>query len=418
MLQNLKLLAFVTAILLFPASVETVIAQNNSARTDGPQLYKSQNFQVVTDLPKAEAETLLDDLEKMLKLVSQYWGRRNRKPIRMFVIEDFANWPADQLSKLDPSGVQSVREGGGLTITQVRGIVGGPKIDSEAIVYATSEHQTPQHEAIHAYCGINFGSTGPVWYSEGMAEVGKYLRHGERGVNAGVYVIQYLQSQDPKPLGDIVNNPLERTGDSWQNYAWRWVICHMLGANKNYSARFKPLGLALLADKRVSFDRVYGAQAMDIEFEYNLFLQDMEPGYRCDLCSWDWKAKFKVVSGKNTAFSKIEADHGWQPSRAVVAKGETYSLLVNGELTLGKDADKVSAAGDESGQGKLLGIIFDDYELSEPFEIGASETFTVPQDGELFLRCQDAWGELADNKGTFSVRIGHIKPAASATEMK
>lgn len=410
MQYTFKRIAFLSLILLLSRSS---LAQNNSLRADGPQLYKSPNFQVVTDLSKTEAETLLTDLEKMLKLVTEYWGRRNRKPIRMFVIEDFANWSQEQLAQMDASGVQSVREGGGLTITQVRGIVGGPKIDSEAIVYATSKRQTPQHEAIHAYCGINFGSTGPVWYSEGMAEVGKYFRHGERGVNAGEYVIQYLQSQEPKPLNDIVNNPLERTGDSWQNYAWRWVICHMLGANKNYSPRFKPLGLALLADKNVSFDRVYGAQAQEIEFEYKLFVQDMEPGYRCDLCSWDWKAKFRKLSGSNTVFAKIKADNGWQPSRAVVSAGETYSLQVNGEWALSKGGEKLTAAGNDAGQGKLMGIIFDDYELSEPFEIGAEETFTVPRDGDLYLRCQDAWGELADNSGTISVRIGSIQSRAS-----
>lgn len=403
-----------TWLVVFLLSIATLcsgnvaIAQGSGARTDGPQLYKSNNFQLMTDISKAEAEQLLEDLEVMLKLVAEYWGRRNRMPIRMFVIQDFANWPPEQLNQMAPEGVQSVREGGGLTITRVLS-VGGQKVNSEAIVYATSEHQTPQHEAIHAYCGINFGSTGPVWYSEGMAEVGKNFRKGERGVNAGEYVIQYLKSQDPKPLNDIVNNPLERTGDSWQNYAWRWVLCHMLGSNKNYSARFKPLGLALLADKKVSFDRVYGMQAQEIEFEYNLFLNDLEPGYRCDLCSWDWKAKFRVPSGNTTAFSKINADAGWQPSRAQVRSGETYSVSTEGDWRLGKETQPVSAKGNEDGSGCLVGIIFDDYSLSEPFEIGEAESFTAPQDGQLFLRCRDNWGSLADNQGTINVRIGLLE---------
>ncbi len=395
----------ILASLLLPLFVPAHV----SAQDAKVQLYKSRNFQLMTDLSKDEADELLEELETMLKLVADYWGRRNRKPIRMFVFDDFANWPQGQIAKLSPDGLQSVRTGGGLTITQVRGFVGGPKIDSDAIVYAVSQHKTPQHEAIHAYCGINFGSTGPVWYSEGMAEVGKYFRAGERGVNASENVINYLQSQEPKALGAIVNNPLEQTGDSWQNYAWRWVLCHMLGANKNYSARFKPLGLALLADRKVSFDSVYGAQAEEIEFEYNIFLKDMEPGYRCDLCSWDWKAKFRVLSERSTAFSKIRADSGWQASKAKVFAGDTYSLKTEKEWTLSKEGPLLSAAGDENGNGQLIGIIFDDYKLSEPFEIGGNETFTVPTSGELFLRCHDKWGELADNKGVIDVRIGLIE---------
>ncbi len=406
-------LLILTTFLALPAQT---YSQGDSARQTGPQLYKSRNFSLMTDISKDDAEELLTHLESMLKLVSGYWGRRNRKPIRMFVIDDFANWPQNQLAKMSPEGVQSVRGGGGLTITSVKGFVGGPKIDSEAIVYATSKRKTPQHEAIHAYCGINFGSAGPVWYAEGMAEVGKYWRNGERGVNAGEYVIQYLQSQEPKPLGAIVNNPLERTGDSWQNYAWRWVLCHMLGANKNYSPRFKPLGLALLADKKVSFDRVYGAQAEEIEFEYQLFVKDMEPGYRCDLCSWNWKAKFLVPSNRKTAFSKILAEQGWQASRAQVFAGDTYSLETKGDWTLGKDGELLKASGEATGEGQLIGIIFDDYELSEPFEIGGEESFTVPRSGKLFLRCRDKWGELADNNGVIQVRIGLLEKGERSAE--
>ncbi len=419
MLNQNSLRSLLTPILIFAtvlALPEQAFSQGTADRNASPQLYKSRNFSLMTDISKDDAEGLLSQLESMLKLVSGYWGRRNRKPIRMFVIDDFANWPQSQLAQMSPDGVQSVRGGGGLTITSVKGFVGGPKIDSEAIVYATSKHKTPQHEAIHAYCGINFGSTGPVWYSEGMAEVGKYWRDGEKGVNAGEYVIQYLQSQDPKPLGAIVNNPLERTGDSWQNYAWRWVLCHMLGANKNYSARFKPLGMALLADKHVSFDRVYGAQAKEIEFEYQLFLKDMEPGYRCDLCSWNWKTKFRVPSSKTKLLAKIRAESGWQASRAKVFSGDTYSLETKGNWTLSKDGELLTANGEASGEGQLVGIIFDDYELSDSFEIGENESFTVPRDGQLFLRCRDKWGELADNNGVIEVRIGLLEKGERVSE--
>ncbi len=371
----------------------------------GPQTYTSAHFQVFTDLSEEKSNELLERLETMLKLVSGYWGKPLRKPIRMFVVDNFENWGVDDLSKMDASGLASIRSGGGLTITRVQGYQNGPKIDADAIVYATSKHGTPQHEAVHAYCGITFGETGPVWYSEGMAEVGKYWKVGEKGVTTDPYVIQYLKSKEPKPLIEIVNNPLETTGDSWQNYAWRWTLCHLLGFNENYTQRFKPLGISLLAGNNSNFEKVYGAQAEEIEFEYKLFLKDMEPGYRCDLCSWDWKTRFKGISAKAQVVSNIAANKGWQASRLNVQQGIEYAINTDGEWKVSQDSDELLAAGDANGNGKLIGIIFTNYELSEPFELGSVDTFTPPASGKLYLRCKDNWGELSDNSGSIKASI-------------
>lgn len=359
----------------------------------------------MTDLPAEEAKNLLVRLETMTKLVSEYFGSPLRKPIKMYVIKDFAVWPQSELEKMSADGLESVRSGGGLTTTTVRGIRNGPKLDADAVVYATADHGTPQHEAIHAYCGITFGETGPTWYSEGMAEVGQYWRENDKGVNAHPGVLEYLKSNDPKPLMEIIDNPLEKTGDSWQNYAWRWAVCHLLGFNENYTARFKPLGMAMLTGGNANFNSAYGTQIPEIDFEYKLFLKDVEAGYRCDLCSWDWKTQFKVIKAKPGSLAKINAKEGWQASRGLVESGATYHVSCTGTWKTQKDGADLTVAGDAQGHGKLMGIIFKDYALGEPFEIGAAETFVAPTDGKLFLRCQDEWGSLADNTGTVSVRI-------------
>lgn len=393
------------AVLMMAGMVGLGTADRVFAQKTGPQLYTSKHFQVMTDLPAMEAKELVNRLETMLKLVAGYFGSPLRKPIKMYVVKDFANWPASEIQKMEPDGVMSIRQRGGLTITTTRGIRGGPKLDADAIVYATADHGTPQHEAVHAYCGITFGETGPTWYSEGMAEVGQYWKENSKGVNAHQVVIDYLKSQEPKPLMDIINNPLERTGDSWQNYAWRWTVCHLLGANENYGPRFKPLGMALLNGGNVSFESVYGAQAREIEFEYRLFLKDMEQGYRNDLCSWDWKTPFKAIKAKPGSLAKINAKEGWQASRGIVESGVTYQVSTTGTWRLAKDGPDLTAAGDDAGQGRLLGIVFQDYTLSEPFEIGDARTFIAPTAGKLFLRCSESWGQLEDNYGAITVRI-------------
>jgi len=406
----------VLSILAMGVSARSVHAQGPRDETEsGPKLYQSRNFQLFTDLPKEEAEELIKRLEVMLKHVSGYWGRPNRKSIRMFVVEDMKNWGPADLGKMDASGLSSIRAGGGLTITQTKSIVGGPTVDADAIVYAVSKHGTPQHEAVHAYCGINYGSTGPVWYSEGMAEVGKNWVEGEKGVTAKPYVLKFLKSGDPKPLRDIVDNPLETTGDSWQNYSWRWAVCHLLGFNKNYTSRFKPLGLGMMTKKRMNFDSAYGNQFDEIEFEYNLFIQDVEVGYRCDLCSWDWKTRFLPLTGSKRLTAKVKAGNGWQVSRALVEEGETYAIEADGAWKLSKDGESITAEGDDDGNGQLIGVIFSDYELSEPFALGGEETFTAPASGKLYVRCKDNWGEIADNKGTVTLKLKKqpsVKPDA------
>ncbi len=368
-----------------------------------PKLFKSANFHVMTDLPRDDAEELLKRLETMLKLVSAYWGRRNPRTIEMFVVDDIKHWPEGSLAKMSPEGLLSIRTGGGLTVTEV--ISSGQRFISKAIVYAGADHGTPQHEAVHAYCGHAFGELGPVWYAEGMAEVGNYWRENDKSVNADPVVIKYLRSGAPRPLNDIVDNPLETSGDSGQNYAWRWALCHLLGFNENYTQRFKPLGMAFLAGQDVSFWKVYGTQAKEIEFEYQLFLKDMQPGYRCDLCSWDWKTKFKGLLGSASVQARIRADRGWQGSRLKVLAGTEYEYSTDGTWKLSPDGDPVTPDGDADGAGRLIGVLFNDYQLSDPIELGATGTFTAPANGDLFLRCRDGWADIGDNGGAINVKL-------------
>ena len=370
-----------------------------------PLLYKSRNFHVMTDLPAEEAQELLGRLETMLKLVSSYFGRPNTHPIEMFVFDEFDRWQEGQLEQLAPQGLAMVRSGGGLTITMTRRTTSGRTIAAHSVVYAGADHGTPQHEAVHAYCGHAFGRTGPVWYSEGMAEVGNYWRENDKSVNADPRVVEYLKSQDPRPLDEIVNNPLETTGDSWQNYAWRWALCHLLGFNKNYTKRFKPLGLALLTGRKADFWEVYGSQAQEIDFEYRQFLKNLESGYRCDLASWDWKTRFKSLRPKAQLRATVRADLGWQASRLKVSADTEYLCEATGQIKLASGSDKPSAAAGELDDDVLVGVVMQDYQLSDPFELPLNGTFSTPIDGQLYLRCRDSWGSLGDNSGKLSVRL-------------
>ncbi|HEX4132002.1 MAG TPA: hypothetical protein VHZ24_18360 [Pirellulales bacterium] len=371
--------------------------------------YRAQHFYMHTDLSADEAKELLGRLEVMLELVSGYWGRPPRGVIEMYVIKDLKVWPK---KKLDPEGVRMVAAGGGITLTQTLGYDEGPLreiIDAKSVVYAGADHGTPQHEAVHAYCGQTFGRCGPVWYSEGMAEMGNYWKKGDKTVNVHPAVIEHIRTSKLKTLNAIVNNN-EATGDSWQNYAWRWALCHLLENNPNYKARFRPLGLDLLMNRPTTFEQVYGDMANEMSFEYVFFLEHLQNGYRVDLCSWDWKKKFSPVVGTTDKTSRIMADHGWQPTQGTLKAGEHYLYSATGSWKTSAGGSSLTAAGDSEGRGKLMGVIMKDYKLGKPFPLGANGELEAPDDGNLYVRCDDTWNELADNTGSMTFKI-KLKPA-------
>lgn len=367
-----------------------------------PRDVRSKNFLLHTDLNDQDAEQLLERLETMLDLISRYWGQRNRKTIECFVVKDLKNWPDGSIPQ---EGLSSIRSRAGLTRTSV--VSRGGRFNARSIVYAYADRGTPQHEAVHAYCGQTFGRIGPVWYSEGMAEMGNYWQADDSSVNCHPFVIEYIHSVPPKSLTSIVDGT-ERTGDSWQNYSWRWALCHLLANNPNYRDRFRPLGLALLTGQDTSFGKVYGGMIKELSFEYRFFLEHVDIGVRADLIAWDWKSKFRSPRSASIVTSRISAKGGWQASRCNVREGLIYEYSAAGKWKLKKDGDSISADGDSDGTGKMIGAIFDssDYVLGEPFELGAFGRWTAPATGKLFLRCREAWNEIDDgNSGTMAVRI-------------
>ena len=99
------------------------------------------------------------------------------------------------------------------------------------------------------------------------------------------------------------------------------------------------------------------------------------------------------------------ANRGWQASGVLVSPGKKYDYSASGTWQLSKTAEPITADGAAQGAGRLEGVIFNDFQLSEPFSLGAYGSFAPPAEGQLFLRCRDQWNELADNKGSMSVKI-------------
>lgn len=379
------------------AAVVLVGGANAIAAPGLPVKHQSANFVVHTDLAEEDAQQLLDQLETMLRIISRYWGVPLRQPIECYVVDDPANWSSTSL----PAQARASVRNGGITIAD--GVQLGNRIQLRATVYASSKFGTPLHEAVHAYCYHAFGQTGPTWYAEGMAEMGNYWVDGDVSVTAPEYVIQFLKNSPRKSIEEIIDDRWG-TGDGWQNYAWRWALCHFLANNPNYSDRFRVLGVSLLAGQPASFQRLFSSRQEELEFEFQFFIDHLERGLRADRCVWDWQSRARPLTPTRKVSAKVHADLGWQPARVRVTAGQSYRCVAKGDWATA-DGKDVAADGDETGAGRLVAVVFDDYKLSQPVELGADVTFIAPSDGLLLLRCRDEWNRLDDNSGIVTVEL-------------
>jgi hypothetical protein len=361
-----------------------------------PRLIRSAHFAFMTDVSDREGQVILHKLETMVVLLSKYFGRAPSSVINGFIVRNLDVWPQGILK--EPEGVAKIRAHAGICFNSSLGN------QRHAELYSCDDHGVIQHECTHGYCHVAFGSTGPTWLSEGVAELGQYWKFGEQKVSVNPSVISYLtKTSRKKSLLEIAIPGRVPAGD-WQDYAWRWALCNLLANNPNYSPRFKPLAIALMEQREgVNFQSVYGQFGNRLAFEYQLFLKYLGNGFRPDLCAWQWTAKFKRLSGEALVNKKIQAAYGWQGSGLQVEAGVSYDVITQGEWSTTRGASSVGGDGADDGKGRLIGVIFKEFQLSEEIVLGKEFSFVAPSEGTLFLRCQDKWTQLSDNSGELQV---------------
>ena len=333
------------------------------------------------------------------------WGDgRLLGPAAHGIIECYVVRDLDQfnVSCLAPVGVREVKTSGGVTFMEIS--KEGKRQNARSIVYSCARPEVAQHEVIHAYCHQTFGRIGPVWYAEGMAEIGHYWTEGDSAVHAGQREIEFLRDNPPKSLAEPLSRT-QTTGDSWQNYALRWALCHFLVSNPNYARQFRQWGRELLAGKDVAFEQAFSPISRQLFFEYLFFLEHIGRGYRVELCAGDWKKKFACLRPDHAPTAIVAAGRGWQPTGLTVRRGTQYEYLAEGAWQIGEKAETVDANGDGDGRGRLVGVLLKDYHLGPEFELGAKGLLQPKTDGDLYLRCRTPWNEVTNDRGRISVTV-------------
>jgi len=400
---------------------------------------RNSHFLLHTDLPRPEAESMLGRMEAALKAAAKYWQCEPRYQIACYVVADLDQWPDSAL----PHPLARVWIGGvgGATISEYTGA--GRQTRIRATVYAVPRPGVVEHEVVHAYCYQAFGEAGPDWYKEGMAQLvsqgsaeggetgcqAALVRVLDRGqsasvqeiVQAGRFTVQLNDSfesmlakrsdrQRHVPLSDWTARDAELVRAAEQHYIRSWALCHMLLHNSNYAAAFRTLGASYVTHGRDSFDRTFASVGREMVFEYSLFLEHLDVGYRVDLCRWDWQKRFHTLDIGGTLSVHVEAARGYQASGLTVVAGRRYDYATIGVWGTTPAGPTTDADGDGQGSGRMEAVVMHDYRLAAPFELGVQGTFTAPASGNLFVRCRDAWNGLHDNHGSVCIRFRGCAP--------
>jgi hypothetical protein len=363
-----------------------------------PRLVRSAHFAFVTDVSDREWAVISFKLERMVSALETFLGRRMTGVVQGFVARDLAKFPDGMID--EPYGVEKIRRGEGVCVNSRL----GPQ--RQARLYSCADHGVIQHECVHGICHLAFGSTGPTWLAEGLAELGNYWREGDPTIDLPAMVVGYLQNATPKRKLLEIAVPGRTEAGTWEDYAWRWALCHLLANNPNYANRFVPLALALMEERDgVSFESVYGPLGREVSFEYDQFLATLGNGYRSDLTAWPWQAKFQRLADSAEVKVKIKAQAGWQPARVLVESGDRFEIVADGTWKIAAAGQPLDADGEADGRGRLVAAVFADYSLTPEIPLGVTATLEPQAAGQLFLRCTDAWTELGDNEGEVTVTI-------------
>lgn len=386
--------------------------------------HTSAHFVLYTDLDECDARDQLRRLDRLVASVSQYWGQRLRGKINCYLVDDLANWDGFEFSAANARFVlRKLRGGTDLKAPTCKGVA------AQANIYATTDPGVAEHEAVHAYCFQTFGRGGPEWYREGMAQV--FSRNAMDDASqlhdwpktlacmreTSFSAADVFGSQDVTPgLHRDIRAPragndrrLQDLAAVRMRYARAWALCHLLSQHPDYQERFRALGRGTLSGSNVSFEEAFAGCRAEIDFELAQFGQNYEAGYRVDRCRWKWGGKPQALEPGKGRLVRLRAGVGYQPTGIQLGPGETYGFESRGTWKLSTDRPPCDADGNHDGTGRLVAVVFKDFELSHPVELGKSADYESQSTGSLYLRCQDAWNQLSDNRGTISIRIERIK---------
>ncbi|MBL6707207.1 MAG: hypothetical protein ISQ06_13940 [Planctomycetaceae bacterium] len=175
---------------------------------------------------------------------------------------------------------------------------------------------------------------------------------------------------------------------------------------------------------RQNMATLYAPDMKRLQTEWLLFAANVEHGFDFERAQVEF-LDGRLIVGQGGAV--VRSDRGWQSTEMLVEAGKRYRVTAVGQLSLAdhpkpwiSEANGISiryARGRPLGQlqASILSVDTADgppgASMLREVALGNEAILEATDSGTLFLRINDDWGELADNRGSLSVTVEPIADA-------
>lgn len=293
------------------------------------------------------------------------------------------------------------------------------------------------HEATHCFMTYLPDVNAPVWYLEGMAEYfGTHRQElpeqtkfcvmptGPRefsGFGRIDLIRDAMKVKKPVSIGSIFAwQPIEFT--TTEHYAWSWALCAFLDGTPRYRERFRSLSEFSHGNQfHRHLTEIFTADDRDLVTAWTVFTGNLQYGYDLVRAAIDFRAGTPLETDKLSRTVQVEADRGWQSTGISATAGQRYEIVATGRCTLAEEPkpwiSEPQGISIRYFRGHPIGMLIgclrtDEGPAGGPEEsmlriipLGARQTFVPDVTGTLYLRINDAWNSLHDNRGQFEATL-------------
>ncbi len=299
------------------------------------------------------------------------------------------------------------------------------------------------HEGTHAFMREWLGGAGPPWYMEGIAEIVATHRWSRQKLELGYFpadkrevahwgriklVKDELAAGRAPNLTEIMQY---RPQEFFQvkAYSWCWAACSFFERHPLTSKEFQRLQKNVTLPGHEFSRRFVASLAKDkskVRVAWQLFLHHLDYGYDVAADRIEYRDLQPLPTGLVTV--RINAARGWQSTGYRLRAGKSYRLTARGRYQVGQapkpwwcEPQGVTIEYHQGEPlGKLLAAVDDESHpqpvspLVQPVAVGRDHVLRCEHDGTLFLRINEAAGNLGDNRGWMSVKIELAKAQSSS----
>jgi hypothetical protein len=280
-----------------------------------------------------------------------------------------------------------------------------------------------------------YGTDGPPWHLEGMAE----LLATHRWRDGQLQLPYYPKRKEEVPLlgririvkDEVAARRALRLSQVFQfnsrahlrnePYGWCWAAAAFLDGHPRYRERFREVCQHHSgAEINQHFADAMSRDSEQLAEEWLLFIAGIEHGHDLERTAVDY-APGEALPAEGHRVT-VAADRGWQSARVRLEAGKRYQVAARGRYQIATDDQQRIWWSEPGGvtlryyKGAALGILLGTVrpdDLTDPAAtpflapqvIGLRAYLTPARSGTLYLRVNDSAGEMADNAGNLEVFV-------------